>query len=453
MASKRTEQFLKWDREHVLHSLYPIGGELPGVVFERSDGVMLRDTEGKEYIDLSSQLTCCNLGHRQKDIVEAVVAALGKMDYTETYFGYSHPYVSECAHKLAGIVPGGLGHLFFTSGGGEATEFAIKFAQLYWYSKGQGSKYKVISLRNSYHGSAGMAIAASGIGPLYTRGLGPVGVGFVKVPPAYCYRCSFGLSHPDCGLRCARFLSDVIENEGAETVAAFIGEPIQGGGGVIDPPPEYWPAIKKVCARHNILFIGDEVQSGFCRTGKMWALEHWDVVPDIMTMAKGIAGSVVPFGAVAISDGIFEAVKGRPVPGGYTYSGHPLGCAASIAAIDVYIRDRVAENAARVGKHVKERLEQEFLPLPGVGEVRGKGLFLAAEMVSDKQSRTPLHPEVRAGLTRKLLDAGICTRGGGYGNSVLYITPPCTTTLEEADRALDILKPVIAGLDLRQPPA
>ena len=183
----------------------------------------------------------------------------------------------------------------------------------------------------------------------------------------------------------------------------------------------------------------------------MWALEHWNVEPDIMTMAKGIAASVLPFGAVSISDEVYEGMKGHMLSGGYTYSGHPIGCAASSAAIDIYLKEKVADNAAKVGKHIRERLEAEFLPLPGVGEVRGKGLFLAAELVSDKQSKTPIDPGVRGELTRKLLDAGIFPRGGGFMNSVLYITPPCTITIEEANRALDIIKPVIADLDLKKP--
>jgi adenosylmethionine-8-amino-7-oxononanoate aminotransferase len=451
MLTERTKQFLKWDREHVIHSLFPTGGELPGLVLDKAEGFMVTDTEGKTYMDMASQLTCSNLGHRPKGIVEAIIEALKKTDFTETYYGYANPYCSECAYKLAKITPESLNRFFFSSGGGEANEFAIKFARLYWYHKGQGTKFKIISLRGSYHGSHGMSIAASGVGPLYTRGLGPLGVGFIKVPPPYCYRCPFALSHPGCDVRCAQFLSDVIENEDAETVAAFIGEPILGGGGVIDPPPEYWPMVKEICTAHNVLFIADEVQSGFCRTGKMWALEHWNTESDIMTMAKGIAGSVLPFGAVAISDKIYEGMKGQILSGGYTYSGHPISCAASSAAIDIYVKENVAENAAKVGKHMMQRLEGEFLPLPGVGEVRGKGVFLAAELVSDRESKTPIDPGVRAALTRKLLDAGIFPRGGGYMNSVLYITPPCTITMEEADRTLDIIKPIIAELDLRKP--
>jgi adenosylmethionine-8-amino-7-oxononanoate aminotransferase len=148
-----------------------------------------------------------------------------------------------------------------------------------------------------------------------------------------------------------------MDSEDPDTVAAFIGEPIQGGGGIIDPPPEYWPMVRKICSDYGVLLIADEVQSGFCRTGRMWALEHWDIVPDIMSMSKGIAGSVLPFGAVAIGDGLYEVMKGQTVPGGYTYSGHPISCAASIAAVDIYVKDKVAKNAARVGKHIKERLD------------------------------------------------------------------------------------------------
>jgi adenosylmethionine-8-amino-7-oxononanoate aminotransferase len=426
-----------------------LGGQLPGIVFEKADGIMLVDTEGKEYIDIASQLTCCNLGHRQGAIIEAISNALSKTDYTEAYFGYSNPYSSQCAQKLAEITLGNLKHFFFTSGGAEANEFAIRFARLYWHAKGRPDKFKIISLYNSYHGSAGLSGSATGISRVYSSGQGPQAVGFVKMPPAYCYRCPFGLSYPRCGVQCAQYLSYVIDNEDPDTVAAFIGEPIQGGGGVIDPPPEYWPMVRKICSDCGVLLIADEVQSGFCRTGRMWALEHWDIVPDIMSMSKGIAGSVLPFGAVAIGHDLYEAMKGQTVPGGYTYSGHPISCAASVAAIDIYVKDKIAENAARVGKHIKERLDAEFSPLPKVGNIRGKGLFLAVELVSDRKTKTPISPDVRKELTLRLHEAGIVPRGGGYMNSVLYITPPCTITTEEADRALDIIKPIVIALGTR----
>ena len=446
MVDARTRQFLEWDRSHIVHPLFPVDGQLPGIVFEKADGIMLVDTEGKEYIDIASQLTCCNLGHRPRAIIEAISNALSKTDYTEAYWGYSNPYSSQCAHKLAEITLGNLKHFFFTSGGAEANEFAIRFARLYWHAKGRPDKFKIISLYNSYHGSAGLSASATGISRIYSTGQGPQAAGFVKVPPAYCYRCPFSLSYPGCGVLCAQYLGYVIDNEDPNTVAAFIGEPIQGGGGIIDPPPEYWPMVRKICSDHGVLLIADEVQSGFCRTGRMWALEHWDIVPDMMSMSKGIAGSVVPFGAVAIGHELFEAMKGQTVPGGYTFGGHPISCAASVAAVDIYVRDKVAENAARVGKHIKERLDAEFSPLPIVGNIRGKGLFLAAELVSDRTTKTPISPDVRKELTLRLLEAGIVTRGGGYMNSLLYITPPCTITTEEADRALDIIKPIAIAL-------
>jgi len=447
MTSNRTEELLKADREHVIHPTYVVGGEIGGIVFENAHGVMVVDTEGKEYIDLSSQLVCCNLGHGRKEIIDAITKAVNKMDYTSTYFGFGNVTNIECAQRLAKITPENLNHFFFVSGGSEAVESALKFARFYQHSRGKDSKIKIISLYNSYHGTSGISTSATGFGRgLYTTGFGPSLNGFLHIPSYYCYRCPFGLSYPECNIRCAQFLEEVIESEDPNTVAAFIAEPIQGAGGVIDPPQEYWPMVRRICTEHDVLLIGDEVMSGFARTGKMFALEHWNIKPDIMTMAKGITGAYLPFGAVALSDKVCEALKGKFVAQGYTYSGHPLASAASVAALDIYVKDRVAENAANVGQHIRERLDAEFLPLPCVGNIGGKGVFLGLELVKDKKNKVPIDADMREGLSQKMLRHGVYPRIGGSVNNRLYICPPCIMTIEEADRALDIIKPLIADL-------
>jgi len=444
MVSKRAQELLQADIDHVLHSFCVVGQNL--MVIEEAHGIYLVDTEGKEYIDLSSQLECCNLGHGRQEIINAVTEAMGKIDYVTTFFGVSNPYVIELGQKLAQLTPGDLNHFYFTSGGSESTDTAVKFARLYWNLQGLAGKYKIISLYSSYHGSAGVSMNLTGEGHGTMQNLfGPAAPGFIHIPSYYSYRCMFG-DVPDCGLMSAHFLDEVIQAEGPESVAAFIAEPIIGSAGMIEPSPEWWPMVMEICKKHDVLLIVDEVMSGFARTGKMFASEHWNVKGDMMTMAKGITGAVLPYGAVAISDKVYNVFKDKMLFHGFTYSGHPITSAAACATLDIYVKDKVVENAARVGDHIKQRLETEFLPLPCVGNIDGRGVFQGMELVKDKESKAPIDPDVKAELWQKLLNAGIFTRISGWLNNRMQICPPCTITIEEADKTLDIIYPLIAAL-------
>jgi adenosylmethionine-8-amino-7-oxononanoate aminotransferase len=444
--SQRTEELLQGDLDHIIRPGF-IVGEHTEVVIDSAHGVYVVDTEGKEYLDVSSQLMCSNLGHGRKEIQDAIINAVSKTDYTTLFFGYCSSLSVECGRKLAEVTPGDLNHFYFTSGGSESVDTAIKIARLFWHSEGKSTKYKIISLDTSYHGLAGISTSATGLGRGSTKvAFGPDIGGFQHVPSYYCYRCAFNREYPDCDMVCARFLKHVVEMEGPDRIAAFIGEPIQGSGGVIDPPPEYWPIVSEICREHDILLIADEVMTGFARTGKMFACEHYGIQPQMMTMAKGISGSYVPFGAVAVSDEVYGGLKGKPFPHGFTNCGHPLGCAATIAALDVYVREKIVDNAARVGAHIKERLDSEFLPLPCVGNIGGKGMFQALELVSDKESKKPISADVRAQLETDLREAGIFSRVPGVNGNRLVLSPPCVTTMEEADQMLDIIKPIVAAL-------
>lgn len=445
-VSKRTEELLKADIEHVIHP-GNIFGQNSGIVFEEAHGVYLVDTEGKEYIDMASGNCCCNLGHGQKEIIKAVTEAINRTDFSTSWYGYGNPYAIECAQKLANLTPANLNHFYFTSGGSEAVDSAFKLTRFYWYLKGWASKYKIISLYHSYHGLSGFSSYATGMGRgAMQSAFGPGPPGFLHIPAYYCYRCMLGLNYPECDLRCARMLDEVIQAEGAESIAAFIAEPMIGGGGVIQPPPEWWPIVSEICRKYDVLLIADEVISGFARTGKMFAVEHWDIHPNIMIIGKGINGAYLPFGAAAISDEVYEDLKGKLFMHGFTYSAHPISAASSCAALDIYVRDKVVENAARVGNHIKQRLDAEFLPLPCVGSIGGMGNNYAIELVNDKGTKAPIHPDAKAELLRKLLESGIYTRfQGGLGNR-LHIGPPCTITIEEADRGLDIIQPLMAEL-------
>ncbi|MBM4447905.1 MAG: aspartate aminotransferase family protein [Chloroflexi bacterium] len=445
MVSKRTQELLKADAEHVVHGMYNVGRNI-GIVMEKAHGIYLVDTEGKKYIDLSSQLICVNLGHRRQEIIDAVTRAMNEIDFVTTFFGMTNPYIVEVSQKLAKLTPGDLNHFHYTSGGGEAVDSAVKLARFYWSRKGLAGKYKIISLYASYHGSAGISTNLTGLGRGANQNpFGPVAPGFVHVPPPYSYRCMFG-DVPDCCQASIDYLESVIQAEGPESIAAFIAESIMGAGGVIEPPPGWWPQVAELCKKYDILLIVDEVMSGFARSGKMFACEHWGVIGDMMTMAKGIVNSALPFAAVALNDKVYDVLKDSMMSHGFTYSGHPIAAAASSAALDIYVRDKVAENAAKVGKHIKQRLEAEFVPLPCVGYADGRGVFQALELVKDKKTKEPIDQAMKDKLWQDLFAAGIFTRVIGWRGNRMFICPPCVITIEEADKALDTIKPIIAGL-------
>jgi len=445
MVSKRTQELLKADAEHVVHGMYAVGRNI-GIVMEKAHGIYLEDSEGKEYIDLSSQLICVNLGHRRQEIIDAVTKAMNEIDFVTTFFGVSNPYIVDVSQKLAKLTPGDLNHFHYTSGGAEAVDSAVKMARFYWSRKGLAGKYKIISLYASYHGSAGISTNVTGLGRGANQNpFGPVSSGFVHVAPPYSYRCMFG-DVPDCGQASIDYLESVIQAEGPESIAAFIAESIMGAAGVIEPPPGWWPKVAELCKKYDILLIVDEVMSGFARSGKMFACEHWGVKGDMMAMAKGIVNSALPFAAVAISDEVYDVLKDNMLAHGFTYSGHPIAAAASSAALDIYVRDKVAENAAKVGKHIKQRLESEFVPLPCVGYADGRGVFQALELVKDKKTKEPIDQPMKDKLWQDLFDAGIFTRVIGWRGNRMFICPPCVITIEEADKVLNIIKPIIAGL-------
>ena len=446
MEKAKTGELLKWDCEHLIHSMSPLGSTR-GIVFDTAEGIILRDTEGKEYIDSCSQLVNVNIGHGRKEMIEAIVEQLGKLQYTTTYYGFTNTAAVLCAKKLAEITPPGLKHFFFTSGGSESVETAFKIARNYWHAK-KPEKHKIISLYNCFHGVSFGTLSATnlGMGRLW-KSFGPLVPGFLHIPSYYCYRCAFGLEYPGCRIKCAEFLAETIENEGRDSVAAFIAEPVQGSVGMIDPPPEYWPKVRKICSEMGVLLIADEVMSGFGRTGKLFAVENWGVIPDIMTMAKGITSGYIPFGAVAIADEIYQEMQSRQTPffHGFTYSGHPVGAAAAIKDMEIIVDEKLADNAARMGQYALDRLKEEFLPLPGVGTVNGLGLMIGIEYVEDRETKSiPKNVlEISRKIQERALQEGLFLRI--YGNRVT-LSPPLIINKEQVDKILTILKPILADL-------
>jgi len=436
----RTEELLKYDREHLLHGLSAVKAN-QGFVVERADGVTLVDTDGKKYMDLSSQAINVNLGHNRRDVLEAAKEQMDKLTFSFILRGFSNLPSIELAQKLATIMPKGLDHFLWTHTGADTVDCAFRVANMYWKAKGT-RKYKLISLAMSYHGTSRGVATATNLGKGVIEEMPPA-PGHIHIPNYYCYRCPFGKEYPSCGIQCAKFLEYTIENEGKDSVAAFIAEPEQGATGFIAPPPEYWPMVREICNKYDVLLIADEVMTGFARTGKMFAVEHWDVVPDMMCMSKGIVAGYLPFGALAISGQIFNALAGQFFPPGSTESGNPVCCAAANKCIDIYVKERIPEHVAEVGKRARERMEKEFMALPHVGVVDGLGLMLAMEIVTDKETKGIPNSKLAQIIQTRGIEKGALLRI--VGNRPGYC-PPCTITQEESERGLDILYSVLAEL-------
>ncbi|KPK24111.1 MAG: hypothetical protein AMJ70_02770 [Dehalococcoidia bacterium SG8_51_3] len=435
-----TEELIKYDREHILHGMTVVG-KTQGLVIESANGIELIDTDGKKLMDLSSQLINVNLGHNRRDIIEAAKEQMDRLNYAATLRGFSNLPSIELALKLSTITPKGLDRFMWAHTGADTIDSAFRIANMYWKAKGL-RKYKIISLFSSYHGTTRGVARATNLARGVTEEMPPT-PGHIHIPNYYCYRCPFGKDYPTCGVQCAKFLEYTIVNEGADSVAAFIAEPEQGSIGFIAPPPEYWPMVREICDKYNVLLIDDEVMTGFTRTGKMFAIEHWDVVPDMMIMSKGIVNGYLPFGALALTGDIFETLSGNLLPIGSTESGNPVCCAMAMKCIDVYVNERVSENAARVGNIARERMEKEFLALPHVGTVDGLGLMLAVEIVTDKESKGIPTPGLTDLIQKTGFKQGAVLRV--IGNRLGY-SPPCTITEEQSERGLDVLYSVLKEL-------
>lgn len=436
----RTQELLDYDNKHILHGLSVVGKN-QGFIIESADGIMIKDTDGKMLMDLCAQAININLGHNRRDILDVAKEQMDKLTFAFTLRGYVNLPSIELAQKLATIVPKGLDHFLWTHTGADTVDCAFRVANLYWKAKGT-RKYKIISLRNAYHGTPRGVSRATNLNNGMIEEMPPV-PGHLHVPNYYCYRCPFDKEYPSCGIQCAKFLEYTIINEGKDSVAAFIAEPEQGPGGFIAPPPEYWPMVREICRKYDVLCIADEVMTGFARTGKMFAINHWNIVPDMMVMSKGIVAGYLPFSALAISGEIFNGITGQLLPAGSTESGNPVCCAVAKKCIDIYVQERISEHVARVGQLARKRMESEFLALPHVGTVDGLGLMLAVEVVKDKETRGMPGPGVSPLVQNRVVEKGAFVR---VAKNRLCFSPPCTITQEESDRGLDILYSVLSEL-------
>ena len=375
------QEIINLNREYVFFP-WAVQSQVNPIPAVRSEGVYFWDADGKRYLDFSSQLMNVNAGHGNQKIIKAIQGQVARMAYI--YPGIANEPKGRLGQLLAEITPGDLSKTLFTLGGAEANENAIKFARLYT------GRHKIISRYRSYHGATAGAMALSG--DPRRLPVEPLIPGVVHVMDPYCYRCPFGWTPETCHRECITHVEQVIKFEGPENVAAIILEGVTGTSGLIIPPDDYWPRMREMCNKYDILLVDDEVMSGFGRTGEWFAVNHWDVVPDLMTMAKGITAGYVPLGALTVSKAIADHFESRPFPMGLTYSGHPVSTAAAVATIAVYKEEKLVENAKAMGVMFKEGLEELKARHPSVGDVRSIGLFAVIELVKDRETKEPLAP-------------------------------------------------------------
>ncbi len=408
-------------------------------------GAVVRDAQDREYLDGTSGLWNTHLGHGRHELAEAASEQMHRLAYGHTYSGFANIPAIELAARLEALAYPGLKATFFTTSGADANESAIKTAWFYWRRHGRPDKVKILSLEHGYHGATLGAMSATGI-PAYARMFRPRLSEFLQVRAPYPYRCDFANDGESPGAAAARALEEVIQREGADTVAGFIAEPVQGAGGVIVPPDDYFPRVREVCDRYDVLLIADEVITGFGRTGHWFALSHWDIEPDIMTFAKGVTSGYLPLGGMMVSEQIADAIRSAPSAERWahvsTYSGHPVCCAVALKTLDIIEREKLVGRAARLGEYLRDRLERELGGLESVGEIRGLGLMAGVELVADPATRASFDPARRVGdrVRRDVHEAGLIVRNRG---DVINVAPPFVISEHQIDELASKLRTAI----------
>ncbi len=396
-------------------------------------GVRVTDSDGRSWIDVNGGYMSVNVGYGRKEIAEAAYEQMLKVPYFPQ--GTAAPPTVRLAEKLAEIAPGTLSRVFPVSGGSEANETALKIVRAYHSRRGEAGRYKVISRKGSYHGAIGAVLWLGSAAVAPRAEYEPAYPGMVYAPQPNPYRCELGGHSPsECAVRCAQAIEDLILFHDPRTVAAVIAEPVSVPQGAIVPGDEYWPMLREICDRYGVLLIDDEVICGFGRTGKMFAIEHWGVVPDIMTVAKGIVSSYLPLGATIVREEIADRFAGKDNIFRHvlTYAGHPVSAAASLKNIEIIENEGLVENSAIVGAYLKEQLQELTDEHPIVGDVRGLGLLVAMELVSDREAKTRFSPDLMIAdrLNEKFRRHGLIFRVGG---EILNIGPPLCITRGEVD--------------------
>jgi PLP-dependent transaminase len=406
------------DLRHVLHPHAVVGQARPPVVFVRGDGARLWDADGNEYLDGTCGLWVCPVGHGRRELAEAAARQMEALEYYASFWDFSNEPSIRLAARLAGIAPPGLDRVFYTNGGSESTETALKLARLAWHEQGQADRTIVLTRKLAYHGVSYGSLGATGIPPL-REGFGPLPDEFVFLTAPFPY-------HGTTTDELVEELERTIVELGPERIAAFIGEPVIGVGGMVPPHDDYWPRVQEILRSHDILFILDEVVTAFGRTGTWFAAEHWGgLEPDLLVTAKGITSGYFPLGAVLVGEHVTEMLEGRAFRHGFTYNGHPTGCAVALENLRIIEDEGLLTRARGLGIHLNDRL-QELVELPAVGEARCFGLMAGLELLV----------EDAAELSDRIRAAGVIVRATGQK---IVMSPPLVIEPADLDRIVDVL--------------
>lgn len=420
-----SESFYDLEHRYVLDCLPP----REKLVVSRAKGIEIEGADGRIYTDLFSGISTNNLGHCHPEVVEAVASQAKKFMHVSAY--YYHELEATLGQRLASIAPPGLSKTFFCNSGTEAVDGSVKISKLYASSQGK-SGATVVALKGSFHGRLSLTLSLTGQRK-FKANLGNYAnyPGVVHTASPYYYRYGEGVSEDEFGRRCADEIRDVIENYASGDVAAVVVEPILGEGGIVVPPDTFLPRVATICREGGVPLVVDEVQTGFGRTGKAFACQHWSVRPDIMALAKALGGGL-PLGAIMVSEDISKTIK----PGDHfnTFFANPVCCAASLAAISVLQRENLAERASRIGSEVLKTLGEAQEKIPSIGDVRGKGLMIGIELVKDRSVKTPA-PGLAQEVKKEMLRKGYIVGVGGIFKNVIRIQPPLIIPEDKAERA------------------
>lgn len=428
----RSQSIRSREQKHASAGLSALAS-LSGVAMKDGRGALVRDADGNVFIDFSSGTVVTVTGHSHPTIVKRIQQEVENFLHIYDYTSESR---AEFFEYLATVMPEGLDHYQLYTGGGETVEAALRLAKSYT------GKREFISLYRGFHGKTLGALSLMGGG--YKKGMGPVASGFFLTPNAYCYRCPLGLTYPSCNVACADFITNVFEQETTGDVAAVVVEAVQGAGGVIVPPPEYLPKIQEFCRRNGLLLYVDEILTSAGRTGKLWASEHFDIQPDIMTLGKGV-GSGFPLGVVASREEIMSSkLWSQPYGGTTTYGGSAVSAAAGLITLKTIAEEGLIENGATVGAHMKARLQQMQARHRSIGDVRGIGMLMGVEFVRNPETKEPITAAESRTFYLELVRRGVLVSNAA---PIVRVTPPLVLSKEFADRGLDLFEEAVAAFE------
>lgn len=439
----KNKEIIRMDAKRVLLDLKQMKDFCKNpLIIERAEGIYLYDIDGRRYIDGISGIYTVNAGHGNKYILDAIRRQMEKVSFVAPLHGVAD-ITLEYAKKLASVTPDGLDTMKLLSGGSEATETAVKFARQYHKQNGHPERYKILSLYKGFHGATMGAMSASGLAGPRKGVFAPFIEGYIKLHPPMCFRCPYGLEHPGCGCLCARMAEETIKAEGPESIAVFIAEPIGNTGGIVTPPPEYFPMMRDICDRYGIIMIFDEIITGMGRTGEWFAAQTYGVVPDMICGGKGLSGGYAPLSAVMIKNELYfstfwgEEEQNIHFASGHTFGGNPVSTAAGLAMIEYIEKEGLLENGRRTGEYMRKKLESEVAALGVLGEIRGRGCLACVEFVSDPDTKKPFSTESRFGkmIEKRMMEKGLILR---CDPNWISFAPPLTTTAAEADEMIEI---------------